>query len=92
MLATILKHWKKNLPIAEDFRGITDYILFRDPHYIHILNGLQLFDRNAIREEYELMHPQIKEKAESAIRHIRTLEQLTPTVGHKEFISKIRAS
>lgn len=91
-LATNLKRWRKNLPIAEDFRSVTDYILFRDAHHIHILNGLNLFDRNAIREEFELMHPKIKEQAESAIRHIKTLEQITPTVGHKEFISKIRAS
>jgi len=91
-LATNLKRWRKNLPIAEDFRSGTDYILFRDPHHIHILNGLNLFDRSAIREEFELMHPVIKEQAESAIRNIKTLEQITPTIGHKEFISKIRAS
>jgi Tryptophan halogenase len=91
-LANNLKRWRKNLPIQEDFRGVTDYTLFKDPHYIHILNGLNLFDRAAIKAEYEMMHPKIKERAEDAIRNIRTLERITPTMGHKEFIAKIRAS
>jgi tryptophan halogenase len=85
-----LKRWKKNLPILEDFRGVTDYIMFRESHYLHILHGLNLFDVNAIKNEYSMMHPAIKELAENAIRESRTFEKLTPTVGHKEFISQVR--
>ncbi len=87
-----LRKWKKNLPIADDFKGTTDYRLFSEMHYIHILNGLKLFDIPAIQQEYEMMHPAIKQIAEKFIREKRTLERISPTVGHKEFISHIRGS
>lgn len=85
-----IKHWSKNLPIADDFRGATDYKLFGEAHYIHILAGLNLFDRAAIKQEYDMMHPKIKEYAENFIRENRMLEKTQPTVGHKQFIAYIR--
>ena len=91
-LANNLKHWENNLPIMEDFRGVTDYIMFRDAHYIHILNGLKLFNLDKIKQEYNMMHPEIKKIAESAIREAQTIARLEPSIGHKEFITKIRTS
>lgn len=90
-LSENIKKWRTNLPILDDFRGVTDYILFRDTHYTHILKGLNLFNKDAIRFEYEMMHPKMKEHAESAIRDFRTEQMLNPKIGHKEFISRIRS-
>ena len=87
-----LRKWRKNLPIAEDFKGSSDYKLFSEMHFIHIMNGLKLFDVNAIQQEYDMMHPAIKAIAENHIREKRTLEKITPTVGHKAYISHIRGS
>lgn len=85
-----LKRWRLNLPIADDFSNLTSYALFRDAHYLQILAGLNLFDKTAIEQEYNLMHPGIKNKAEAFIRETRTFEKMNPIVGHKEFISTIR--
>jgi hypothetical protein len=55
-----------------------------------VLAGLDLFDREKIKQEYDMMHHDIKNIAENFIRETRTLEKMNPTVGHKEFISLIR--
>jgi hypothetical protein len=59
---------------------------------MHIMNGLKLFDITAIQNEYDMMHPAIKTIAENHIREKRTLEKITPTVGHKAYISHIRGT
>jgi tryptophan halogenase len=91
-LAKNLKKWKKNLPIADDFKGSTDYKLFSEAHHIHILAGLKLFDTELIRQEYEMMHPVMKQRVENFIRETRTIEKTQPTIGHKEFIAHIRST
>jgi tryptophan halogenase len=85
-----LRKWRKNLPIAEDFKGSSDYKLFSEMHFIHIMNGLKLFDVGAIQQEYDMMHPAIKAIAENHVREKRTLEKITPVVGHKQYIAHIR--
>jgi flavin-dependent dehydrogenase len=85
-----LEKWRTNLPIADDFNSQTAYVLFRDAHYLQVLAGLGLFDREKIKQEYDMMHHDIKNIAENFIRETRTLEKMNPTVSHKEFISVIR--
>ncbi len=85
-----LERWRTNLPIAEDFNDSSDYRMFRDAHHIQVLNGLKLFDQEALRAEYDMLHPAVKEIAEKFVRETRTFEKTQPTVGHKEFISYIR--
>ena len=89
-LANNLLRWRKNLPIADDFRGTTDYKLFSEAHFLHILAGLKLFDLEQIRNEYNMMSIQTREAAENYLRESRTFEKIRPSVGHKEFISIIR--
>ena len=90
-LAENLKKWNKNLPIADDFSGTTAYKLFSDAHYLQILKGLNLFDKEAITKEYNMMHPSIKEIADNFVRENRTFEKMAPTVGHKQFIAHVRS-
>jgi len=85
-----LKRWRTNLPVADDFSDQTDYVLFRDAHYLQILAGLNLFDVESIKNEYEMMHPNAKNIADNFIRETRTFEKINPSIGHKEFISEIR--
>lgn len=89
-LSENLTKWRKNLPIAEDFKGSSDYKLFSEMHHIHIMNGLKLFDHRSIQHEYDMMHPAIKQIAENHLREKRTLEKITPTVGHKAYLSHVR--
>ena len=85
-----LKRWRTNLPIADDFNSQTAYVLFRDAHYLQVMAGLDLFDREKIKQEYEMMHYNIKNIAENFIRETRTFEKMNPSIEHKEFISAIR--
>lgn len=89
-LAKNLKKWRKNLPIADDFKESTDYKLFSDAHYIHILAGLKLFDIDLIRKEYDMMHPAIQQIAENFIREKYTFEKINASVGHKQYIEYVR--
>lgn len=85
-----LKKWRKNLPIADDFRGSSDYKLFFEAHHIQILAGLKLFDADLIKKEYEMMHPAIKESVENFIREKQTIEKVSPSVSHKQYIEYMR--
>ena len=89
-LSENLLKWRKNLPIADDFKGSTDYKLFSEAHFLHILTGLKLFDLKEISQEYHMMSPQTKEAAENYLREARTFEKMRPSIGHKEFIYRIR--
>jgi hypothetical protein len=85
-----LAKWRKNLPIADDFSHQTGYTLFRDAHYLQVLAGLQLFDHDAIKDEYNAMSNNSRNIAENFIRETKTFEKMNPIVGHKEFILQIR--
>jgi tryptophan halogenase len=91
-LANNLKKWRKNLPITDDFKGSTDYKLFSEAHFIHILAGLKLFDTELIRREYEMMHPVIKGITENFIREKLTIEKIQSSVSHKQYIEYVRNS
>ena len=86
-----LEMWRKNIPIADDLHRETAYTLFKEAHHIHIMQGLDLFDRDAIYNEYQLMHQGIKDRVENYIRERRTTEMISPKVGHKEFIRRVRS-
>ena len=86
-----LEKWRKNLPIAEDFSGISIYRMFSEAHHTHILAGLNMLDKEAISYEYELMHPEIKNMVENHLREMRTYEKINPSISHKDFIRRVRA-
>lgn len=43
-----IQHWKHNLPILEDFIETGSYALFKDPHFIQVLAGLEIFGAGAL--------------------------------------------
>lgn len=86
-----LEKWNKNLPIAEDFVGTSAYRMFSEAHYAQILAGLKLFNKDAIEYEYSLMHSEIKNMVDNHLRESRTLEKISPSIGHKDFIRRIRS-
>jgi tryptophan halogenase len=89
-LAENLERWKSNLPIEEDFANMTQYTMFKSDNFIQILNGLSLFDREKIRNEYMLQHPELRILADDKLREVLTYEKIAPKIGHKKFISLIR--
>lgn len=84
--------WKTRLPIAEDFNSVSDYILFTAANHTLILEGLELFDREAIKNELELHHKYLRTTAENEIQQQLDLENTCQFITHKEFLRKIKLS
>jgi hypothetical protein len=55
-----------------------------------IMNGLDLFDRECIRKEYESCSSVMKEEVNNIILNRQYNEQNTKYMPHKEFINTIR--
>jgi tryptophan halogenase len=90
-LAEKLERFKHNLPIEEDFRDTSKYSLFGANHYIHILYGLDLFNINSIKNEYNMFHPYIKELAVEILESSRTYDEETAMMTHKRILQVIRS-
>jgi tryptophan halogenase len=89
-LKTKLERWRNNLPIEEDFSGLSKYIMFRETNFAQVLYGLNLFNREKIKEEYEMQRQEIKDFADAKILDVVKYENSLTTVGHKRFLELIR--
>ena len=86
-----LSIWKNRLPINEDFNELSRYILFTEAHHIFILNGLDLFNNDAIKNEYEMYDPEIRMHADRIIEEQTTLTNTTRSLPHKKMLEAIRS-
>ena len=89
-LTARLQRWRHRLPVSEDFNNMSDYILFTPANFIVIMEGLDLFDRNSIRAEYNILYSEIKETANNIINQQLVAEKNIKFITHKEMISIIR--
>lgn len=85
-----LEIWKHQLPIQEDFKGLSNYILYNEQNFTLVMNGLDLFDRNSIKKEYESCSSLMKEQVDQIICQRNNDEQWMELVLHKEYINRIR--
>ena len=90
-LSDWLDHWKNNLPILEDFIHTGSYALFKDPHFIQILAGLELFDRNSLLAEYDMLSDANRKLADGIREERKVLGMNKVMIGHKEFLARLRA-
>jgi hypothetical protein len=89
-LSKKLLRWKNNLPIEEDFNQSSKYILFRESNFSQIMHGLNLFDQDKIKIEYEMQRQEIKNLADKKLLEIELYEQSLKTISHKKFIELVR--
>jgi tryptophan halogenase len=89
-LKSKLALWKNKLPIQEDFSNLTAYVLFTAANFILVMDGLDLFDRDAIRKEYESNPEYIKQDADATVKNELMFERSIATITHKELIRRIR--
>jgi hypothetical protein len=80
------------MPVEDDFEKISKSILFKELHYIFILQGLQLFDKDSIKKEYETLPQDAKDYV---IKVLEDLENANSSVQeevitHKEMLTAIR--
>lgn len=89
-----LKHklsmWEYKLPIDEDFNEVSNYVLFKASNHTLVMDGLDLFDRDAIKKEYDANYDYVKVDADNTIRELHNFENSISTMTHKEFISTIK--
>jgi len=89
-LQTNLDMWRNKLPIGEDFSMISDYALFTQDNFTVVMDGLNLFNRDSIRLEYERTYSHVKKEAEDVIKQQLKTDCTIDTFSHKEFISLVR--
>jgi len=83
-----LKRWKKRLPINEDFKD-TEYHIFFEHNWASVLWGLDLFDKDKIKEEYNSFSEEWKDFIKNDI-DLWKKSYTNPMCSHKEFLSLIR--
>jgi hypothetical protein len=82
--------WKNKMPIDEDFSELSDYILFKGNNHAVVMHGLDLFNRSAIKAEYDACHDYIKNAADEIIKERKEFDNSIDKISHKNLISKIR--
>ena len=73
-LKTNLNIWKHRLPIDEDFNSLSNYVLFKSSNHIMVLDGLNLFNRESIKQEFQSNHKNVQGEAHRAAFDLPTFE------------------
>lgn len=89
-LATDLETWKHKLPVDEDFNSVSDYVLFKSANFTVVMEGLNLFNQQSIKNEYDAYQNEFKNYAVEDLRNHFNFIRSIQTIGHKEYISIIR--
>jgi tryptophan halogenase len=85
-----LEKWKTKLPIKEDFIGDSNYAMFNATNFTVVMSGLNLFDNDAILQEYSFSGQGIKDNADIIINSMLFVEEEKSYLNHKEVIKIIR--
>ena len=85
-LKNLLDLWKNRLPNSADIQQ-NQWCLFNHSNYIQVLYGLDWFNVDKIKEEYEYFP--YKEVIEEDIYARIYEERRLPRIGHKQIINKI---
>jgi flavin-dependent dehydrogenase len=89
-LETMLEQFKRKLPIKDDFNHLTSYILFNSENYLHVMHGLDLFDKQSISNEYALLNSEWKKIGQQVIEEKNDYDSKINLITHKQFIDRIR--
>lgn len=82
--------WRHKMPINEDFSDLSDYILFKADNHAIVMDGLDLFDRESIKKEFESCHDYVKDAARETIQERKSFERDISKITHKDLIAYIR--
>jgi hypothetical protein len=85
-----LEIWKYKMPILEDFQNQSRYSMFWADNFIIIMHGLNLFNINFIKKEYDMINNEIKILAEKTIFDYIDREKNLKIIKHKKYIELIR--
>jgi len=83
--------WRFKLPIKEDFAFASEYTLFKPAHFILVMHGLNLFNKDSIRKEYEMNASLISFYNDWMLSKHNEIMTNTVAVPHRQIIEKIRS-
>jgi hypothetical protein len=82
-----LSKWKYRLPIREDFSS-SNYLLFYEYNWIHVLYGLNLLDIDLLKNHFLSFN---KDDVDFFNNKLETINQYINTnIGHKNYLELIR--
>ena len=82
-----LEKWKTRLPIREDFME-SNYLLFFEYNWIHILYGLNLINEDVLKESIKLFPNDWLNHVDQKLDLISKYD--IDNIGHKEYLNIIR--
>ena len=82
--------WQKRLPIREDFVE-SNYFLFYEYNWIHILYGLNLLDIDNLKKQSEMFNSDVLFNNVIQLNNFKN-SFTEKSIKHKEFLEKIRIS
>jgi tryptophan halogenase len=85
-----LEKWKTKLPISEDFKNSSTYSMFGPANFITVMHGLDLFDIEAISNEYEFLSNNNKNISNNIINEIKNEESFFKFIKHKDILKIIK--
>ena len=85
-----LEKWKTKIPISEDFKNSSTYLMFTESNFTVVMKGLNLFNKSAISKEYSFLSNDLKNHTKDLIKNVKSLETQIETLNHKEIIDIIR--
>ena len=88
-LANNLEMWKQRMPIADDFTSYTKKILFNEYNFALVMNGLELFDNNKIKYQYENLPQEAKDHTDSLCQQKIEFDKIK-AIPHKMMLDLLR--
>lgn len=85
-----LEIWTHKMPVREDFKSLTEYIMFTESNFILVMQGLGLFNVDSIRKEYESISKEARQHVEILAEHTINYESTVDRISHKDAIAYIR--
>jgi tryptophan halogenase len=82
--------WKHKMPTKEDFSDLSNFILFAENNWTLVMQGLELFDKESIKNELQAVEPSMQQHALTVVKEIKKYENTVQTITHKEYIKSIR--
>lgn len=82
--------WKHRMPTESDFGGEGGYKLFGVCNYILVLAGLNLFNKDSIQQQIDVIPDDIKNFCSITQNAMQDDYNRHPKIPHKDFISLIR--
>lgn len=87
-----LERWKNKMPIQEDFIETSNYSLFGPLNFILVMEGLNLFNRDSIKKEFNSLSEKVQKESENKVKEYFQKELSSRSVGHKKFLEILRNS